>query len=65
MKFRNISPLGDLWVRDLDVVVEANHEVEVTGETAESFLKQPDNWRRVDKPVSRESKDDESDNEEE
>ena len=65
MKFKNVSPLGDLDIPGVGIV-PAGHQFEVSGDLAESFLKQPENFTRVDKPKSRstEADDDSADTEE-
>ena len=65
MKFKNVSPLGDLDIPGVGIV-PAGHTFEASGDLAESFLKQPENYTRTDKPKSRstEADDDSADTEE-
>lgn len=52
MKFRYDGPFDEVEVPELGATVQHGHQVEATGETAESLLKQSD-WTRVDKPKPR------------
>jgi hypothetical protein len=44
MKVKNVSPLGDLVVPALNLVVKAGDVVDVSEEAATSLLEQPANW---------------------
>ncbi|MGZ4518876.1 MAG: hypothetical protein ACXVXO_00320 [Mycobacteriaceae bacterium] len=50
MKFRNVSPLGDLLIPALGRQVDAGEEFEATGDVAQSLLKQSEHYERTDKP---------------
>lgn len=52
MRFKNISPLGDLDVPGVGVV-PAGETFEVTGPQAASFEQQEGNFRRTDRPRRR------------
>ena len=47
MKFKNVSPLGDLEVPVLRAFVAAGETVEVPDELAEGFALQPITWEPV------------------
>lgn len=47
MKFKNVSPLGDLEVPVLGRVVKAGETFEVPADLTESFAAQSDVWQPV------------------
>lgn len=49
MRFRYVGPHLAVDLPTLGVTVERNHELEVTGERAQEFMKR-DDWSRVDTP---------------
>lgn len=51
MKFRNVSPLGDLSLPAHGLAVEAGKEIEATGDLAKSLLAQAEHFLRIDKPL--------------
>lgn len=59
MRFKNVSPFGDLEVAGVGMV-PAGEEFTATGDLAESLLDQPGNYERTDKPVHHKSSDDKS-----
>ena len=58
MRFKNVSPLGDLDVVGVGQV-GAGDEFVATGDLAESLLKQPENFERTDKPDTKSDKNEE------
>lgn len=48
-KFRNVSPLGDLEVPVLGVVVKAGESVDVPADLVDGFVAQPDVWAPIEK----------------
>jgi len=50
MEFRNVSPLGDLYIPALGLEVAAGDTFTVSDELAESLLEQPSNFQPI-KPV--------------
>lgn len=44
MKVKNVSPLGDLVVPALNLVVKAGEVVDVSDDAGKSLLEQPENW---------------------
>jgi hypothetical protein len=53
MRFRYVGPHAAVDIPALGVTVQRNHEVEVTGERAQEFMKR-DDWTRVDTPKAKE-----------
>ena len=51
-KIKNISPLGDLEIPSLGLVVKAGESVEVADEAAASLLAQTDVWAAADKAAA-------------
>lgn len=49
MKFKNVSPLGDLEVPVLRRVVRAGESFEVPADLVDGFKSQPDVWAVVEK----------------
>lgn len=49
MRFKNVSPLGDLTIDGIGHV-GAGEEFNATGDLAKSLQDQPVNFERVDKP---------------
>lgn len=47
MEFRNISPLGDLYIPALGLDVAAGETFNVSDDVAESLLEQPTNFEPV------------------
>jgi hypothetical protein len=50
VKFRNVSPLGDLFIPAIGRQVDAGEEFEATGDVAQSLLKQSEHYERTDDP---------------
>jgi hypothetical protein len=53
MRFKYVGDQAAVDIPALGVTVERNHEVEVTGERAQEFLKR-DDWTRTDTPKPKE-----------
>lgn len=52
-KIKNVSPLGDLDVPALGLMVKAGATIEITNdEMAASLLEQPQNWVAADKAAA-------------
>lgn len=52
-KIKNVSPLGDLDVPALGLMVKAGATIEITNdEMAASLLEQPTNWVAADKAAA-------------
>lgn len=52
MKFKYVGPHDEVEVPALGITVQHGHQIEATGDAAESLSKQAD-WQRVDKPKPR------------
>lgn len=52
MRLRYQGPFEGVEIPALGVVVERGHELEVTGDTAQEFLRRED-WTRMDSPKAK------------
>ncbi len=55
-KFKNVSPLGALYVPALGRDVQPDEEFEVRADLASAFAGQPDNYTPVDAPAKKAAK---------
>ena len=51
-KIKNVSPIGDLIIPALNLVVKAGESADVSDDAAASLLAQPDNWAAADKAAA-------------